>query len=105
MKIVGIYSFKNGKETIDQKYPHLFKEVEIVIGKISAQKAKNKKSQEKTMPGKMLFNPKVLNSAFKKEFAKFSWQDHRIPCEYPIPVEKAPGNCSRCSIFVECPGL
>jgi predicted transcriptional regulator len=31
MKIVGVYSFNNGKETIDRKYPHLFKEVEKVI--------------------------------------------------------------------------
>ncbi|MBU2445626.1 MAG: restriction endonuclease [Bacteroidetes bacterium] len=83
MKIVGIYSFKNGKEIIDKKYPQLLKEVEIVIGKISAKKAKTKKSKEKTMPGKMLFNPKALNKSFKNEFTKFGWQDHRVPCEYP----------------------
>jgi len=53
MKIVGIYSFNNGQETIDRKYPHLLKEVIQVISKVSAQKAKTKKSEEKTMPGKM----------------------------------------------------
>lgn len=83
MKIVGIYSFNKGKETIDQKYSKLLKEVETVIGKISALKAKTKKSKEKTMPGKMLFNPKALNKAFKDEFAKFGWQDQRVSCEYP----------------------
>lgn len=83
MKIVGIYSFKKGKELIDQKYPDLLKEVEIVINKISAQKAKTKKSKEKTMRGKMLFNPKALNKAFKNEFAKFDWKNQRVPCEYP----------------------
>jgi len=46
-------------------------------------KAKTKESKEKTMPGKMLFNPKELNKAFKNGFAKFGWQNQRVPCEYP----------------------
>lgn len=83
MKIVGVYSFNKGKETINQKYPHLLKEVEQVVRRVNARKAKTKKSREKTMPGKMLFNPKALNGAFKNEFAKFDWQDQRVPCEYP----------------------
>jgi hypothetical protein len=83
MKIVGAYSFNDGKETIDQKYPHLLLEVEQVIERISAKKAKTKKSREKTMHGKILYSPKALNKAFKNEFAKFSWQNQRVPCEYP----------------------
>ena len=83
MKIVGVYSFNKGKETIDRKYPHLLKEVEKVIKRVSAKKAKTKESREKTMPGKILYNPKALNKAFKEEFAKFDWQDRRVPCEYP----------------------
>jgi hypothetical protein len=83
MKIVGVYSFNSGKETIDQKYPHLFKEVEKVIKRVSAKKTKTKESREKTMPGKILYNPKALNKAFKAEFAKLGWQNRRVPCEYP----------------------
>lgn len=83
MKIVGVYSFNKGKEAIDQKYPHLFKEVEAVIKKISARKAKTKTSKEKTMPGKILYNPKALNKAFKDEFTKFKWHNQRVPCVYP----------------------
>lgn len=83
MKIVGVYSFNNGKETIDRKYPHLLKEVEKVVKQVSAKKAKTKESREKTMPGKILYNPKALNKAFKEEFAKFDWQNRRVPCEYP----------------------
>lgn len=83
MKIVGVYSFNNGKETVEQKYTHLLKEVEQVISRVNAQKAKTKKSREKTMPGKILFNPKALNKAFKNEFAKFGWQNRRVPCDYP----------------------
>jgi len=84
MKIVGIYSFNNGKETIEKKYPHLLKEVKQVIKKVNAQKAKTKLSREKTMPGKMLFNPKVLNKTFKDEFSKFNWKNQRVVCEYPM---------------------
>ena len=83
MKIVGVYSFNKGKEIIDRKHPHLLKEVEKVVKRVSAKKAKTKESREKTMPGKILYNPKALNKAFKEEFAKFDWQDRRVPCEYP----------------------
>jgi len=82
MKIVGIYSFNNGKETIEKNYPHLLREVEKVIDRVNAQKAKTKKSKEKTMPGKMLFNPKALNKAFKYEFVRLGWNNLRVPCEY-----------------------
>jgi hypothetical protein len=82
MKIVGVYSFNNGKEFIDRKYPHLLDEVEQIISKVSAQKAKTKRSKEKTMQGKMLFNPKALNKAFKKEFIQLHWQSQRVLCEY-----------------------
>jgi len=83
MKIVGVYSFNNGKETIDRKYPHLLKEVEKVINRVSAKKAKTKESREKTMPGRILYNPKALNKAFKIQFDRFGWQNRRVPCEYP----------------------
>jgi hypothetical protein len=83
MKIVGIYSFNNGKKTVDKKYSHLFKEVEQVIKRVSAKKAKTKESREKTMPGKILYNPKALNLAFKSEFAKYDWQNQRVRCDYP----------------------
>ena len=34
------------------------------------------------MIGKMLYNPKSLNIAYKTEFAKYSWTNHRERCEY-----------------------
>lgn len=83
MKIVGIFSFNKGKETVEQKYPELLQEVEKVIGRVSAQKAKTKESREKTMPGRMLFNPKALNKAFKEEFGKLGWRNIRVRCDYP----------------------
>lgn len=83
MKIVGIYSFKRGKETVERKYPELLAEVELIINKVRATKHKTKQSREKTMPGKMLYNPIALNANFKAEFTKKGWRNQRVPCEYP----------------------
>lgn len=83
MKIVGIYSFKGGKEAVEKKYPRLLKEVENVISQVDSKKYKTKKSREKTMRGKKLFSPKRLNSAFKKYFSKLGWRNQRVLCDYP----------------------
>lgn len=29
MKIVGIFSFNNGQKVVEEKYPHLYKEIKI----------------------------------------------------------------------------
>lgn len=83
MKIVGIYSFNKGEKIIKKKYPHLLREIETVINAIDAEKWKSKKSKEKTMRGKMLYSPKLLNSAFKSEFAKTGWIKKKVDCDYP----------------------
>jgi len=83
MIIAGEYSFNKGKEIIEKKYPDLIKEIAIVIKNIDAEKHVNKKSKEKTMPGKMLFSPISLNKAFKREFSEFNWKCHRVKCDYP----------------------
>ena len=70
MVIAGEYSFKDGLERIRDKYPHLLEEIYEVIDTIDAQEHKTKKSQEKTMPGKMLFSPPSLNKDIKWEFEK-----------------------------------
>ena len=82
MKIVGVFSFNHGKETVEEKYPQLLKEVDRVISRVSAQKAKIKESREKTMRGRMLFDPKALNKAFKEEFGKLNWRNIRVRCDY-----------------------
>ena len=83
MKIVGIYSFKGGKEAVEQKYPKLLEEVQSIINQVDSEKCKTKKNREKTMRGKMLYNPKRLNPTFKKHFTKFGWHNQRVPCQYP----------------------
>jgi hypothetical protein len=34
------------------------------------------------MLGKMLYNPRALNSAMKHEFANMGWMNYRVECEY-----------------------
>lgn len=84
MKIAGVYSFKNGEAEVTKHYPNLLREVKHVIGEIDSSKHKTKKSKEKTMKGRMLFSPKKLNKAFKREFEKEGdWKTIRVPCNYP----------------------
>ncbi|HXF95591.1 MAG TPA: BglII/BstYI family type II restriction endonuclease [Gemmatimonadales bacterium] len=83
MRIVGEYSFKGGQRFIQVKYPTLLQEVEEVVGLVAAAAYKTKSSREKTMPGRMLYNPAELNDAFKKQLTKRSWRTVRVPCDYP----------------------
>src|SRR3990167_9144285 len=83
MKIVGLYSFKGGEKVVKTKYPHLLKEVREAISGVDAYKHRTKTSKEKTMPGRMLYNPRSLNTAFKGEFSKHGWKTVRVKCDYP----------------------
>jgi len=83
MRVVGVYSFNGGTEAVMKTYPKLVQEVYEVIGMVDASKNKTKKSKEKTMRGRMLYNPKSINKAFKKAFSdKKDWAPVRVPCEY-----------------------
>ncbi len=83
MIIAGAYSFKGGLTQIKDKYPHLLDEIYAVIDAIDAQEHKTKESKEKTMLGKLLFDPSSLNKTVKREFESRSWVSCRINCDYP----------------------
>ena len=84
MKIAGVYSFNDGENVVAKKHPGLLAEVNAVINAIDASKCKSKESEEKTMPGRLLFSPRALNDCFKIEFSKFrDWKSVRVPCDYP----------------------
>ena len=83
MKIAGVYSFNRGKEEIIYRYPALLTEVEETIRNVNAEGHKTKVSSEKTMPGRMLFSPRGLNKAFKREFGQRGWNPARVSCDYP----------------------
>jgi hypothetical protein len=83
VKIAGIYSFNNGEKVVNAKYADLRKEVERAIFKIDAPACKTKESEEKTMPGDMLYSPVALNEAFKAQLEPLDWKSVRVKCEYP----------------------
>ena len=83
MRLAGTYSFKRGKEEVTRRYSDLLVEVNDAIKSVDSSKHKLKKSKEKTMPGRMLFDPRSLNKAFKEAFIARGWTPIRVPCEYP----------------------
>ena len=83
MIIAAEFSFNKGKELIIEKYNNLLDEVKEIITNIDSKKCKTKYSKEKTMLGRLLYNPKVLNNEFKKDFINKSWQTNiREKCNY-----------------------
>ncbi len=83
MIIGGSYSFKQGREIIEAEYGDQLAEALQVIASIDCLQHKTKQSKEKTMPGRILYNPRSLNRAFKAEFAVQGWASHKERCEYP----------------------
>ncbi len=83
MKIAGVFSFNNGQKLIKEKYPDLLEEIEQAITAIDASTCKTKESEEKTMPGQMLFSPVKLNDCFKNQLHNKGWQSVRVKCDYP----------------------
>jgi hypothetical protein len=83
MRIAARYSFNNGEEEINKKFPQLLSEIEEVIHGIDAHQLKTKKSKEKTKQLRMLFDPKALNKAFKVGFKdQGGWEPVKVPCVY-----------------------
>lgn len=82
MKIVAMYDFKGGKAAVKSKYANEFTQIQNVIRSIDSTLYKTKKSKEKTMRGRKLFSPTKINKAFKQEFAKTGWTNHKVNCEY-----------------------
>lgn len=65
MKAGARYSHLNGEEYLLVHKPELWREVNEVISEVDAASCKVKKSKERTMPGRMLYSPPAMNSAFK----------------------------------------
>lgn len=82
MFIAGKYSFKDGENVINQHFGYLLQEIEEIIAAIDASKCKSKKSKEKTMPGRILYSPIVLNKVFTMEFGRRGWKKEKVVCDY-----------------------
>ena len=83
MRIVGIYSFNQGREVIEADFATELQEIKEVIAGVDATEHKTKVSREKTMPDRVLYKPGSLNKAFKREFGVRGWRNHKIAAEYP----------------------
>ena len=81
MIIAAEYSFNNG-HSIQKRYPGLLQEVLDIITSVDASLYKTKESKEKTMMGKMLYEPGAINLDFAKHFESKGWEKKRIKCIY-----------------------
>ena len=81
MIIAAEYSFNDGN-SIQKTHPYLLQEVKDIIATVDALHYKIKESKEITMPGKMLYSPAGLNSAFARNFGSKGWQKKRVTCHY-----------------------
>ncbi len=82
MKIAGIYSFNKGEEVIEEKFANELKEVQKAIKAVKSSLYKTKVSDEKTMLGKVLYDPGQLNKAFVAQFKPRGWESYRVRCDY-----------------------
>lgn len=83
MRVAGLYSFNRGREFITERFPHLLAEILEIVEAVDAAQFMTKESHEKTMPGRMLYNPRALNGGFSREFKPRGWVTTRVKCDYP----------------------
>lgn len=88
MRLAARYSFKNGYEEITARYPDLLAEVVEAAGAIDAASARTKVSEEKSMPGQVLYSPVALNAAFKSQLYPRGWKNFKVPCDYPTRLRE-----------------
>lgn len=78
MRIIETYSHLNGLEFLLVHKPKLWKELQTVIAAIDAKACKTKISKEKTMKGKELYSPVVMNQKFKELLGARKWGESRV---------------------------
>ena len=77
MRIVSRYSHLNGEEYLLVHRKQLWQEVKDVIAGVDAEACRTKVSEERTMPGRMLFSPPDMNQAFKDGLQARGWNERR----------------------------
>ncbi|MDO5565337.1 MAG: hypothetical protein Q4G59_01680 [Planctomycetia bacterium] len=86
MKIVAKYSFNGGLKTIESQFADLYKELTGVIETVDASNCKTKESLEKTMPGRLLYSPKLLNLEIKNRLQTYGWSNYRLIVSIPPTI-------------------
>ena len=85
MEIVARYSFKDGAAFLEQNHGTELDEIRQIISEVDATVCRTKVSEEKTMPGKVLYSPIDLNDQFDRLFAARGWETVRIKVETTVP--------------------
>jgi len=85
MEIIAEFSFNKGKEFIEKHHRAEIEELRYIILSVDASRFKTKVSEEKTMPGRLLYNPKELNSEFKRLLKERGWRKIRIQVKTVVP--------------------
>jgi len=70
MKIAGIYSFKNGKEVVEDQYPSEFSEIVNIIHSIDSETYRTKISREKNDAWKKTLQSKRIEQSLHKRVCK-----------------------------------
>jgi len=83
VKVVYEYSHLGGSEILKVRYPKENKQIYDVISGVTA--SKTKISKEKTMHGRALFAPKVMNARFKKAFNALGFSELRDTYTITMP--------------------
>jgi len=84
MNVVYRYSHKDGEAVILSSCRELYNEILEVISSVDCDIHKTKISEEKTMRGRILYSPILLNAAFQREFQSRGWKyDVRIAADLP----------------------
>lgn len=73
MRVTDQYSHLNGLEYLMVHHERTLDEIYEVIDSVDASTHLTKESKEKTMMGKMLYNPTSLNKDFKDRFEALDW--------------------------------
>jgi hypothetical protein len=91
MKIIEKHSHLNGEEYLIVHHSKIYQEINDVIREIDAESFRTKISKEKTMTGKLLYNPDELNKEFKRLFNQKNWNETRyayyVTTDYSIMQE------------------
>jgi hypothetical protein len=85
MRKVYEYSHLGGAEILLCRFPNIDKEIDHVVAAVDAGSARTKVSREKTMPGSLLYSPKVLNAAFAREFSARGFREEKDRYTITLP--------------------
>jgi len=82
MIVAAEYSFNGGKTFVEKQWPTVVDELETILKAVDASEHKTKRSKEKTMRGRMLYDPVALNRTLSRLFVAKGWRKLRVKCDY-----------------------